>query len=323
MKHILVETQIKGYFKTQEGLFKNKFTRNFGRIIDGLIRDENVSGIDTGGSSFTINTGSGGLVRSISTIYPQGVTLFTAYGTGASPPAITDTNIVLDTIIPTSIIDIIETPEETSIVVGGRYTVPTAKTFAEMGLFLQVDRRCLLARSLVSATKTPFVTYLEGYQLSFPATFTRWFVRALYSAMVGHYSAQGHALVARAVDGSYYVLNSGDTFRGALDIMIGKDNSPASPEHYNLLSPITSLANQIQIVEEDTAVQEIRIIRQGTYSPTTEVTLGEVGLFADLYGFRDTTGANRRTLLVRVPIDPPITLTPGTTYTIGIVIRLS
>jgi len=108
-------------------------------------------------------------------------------------------------------------------------------------------------------------------------------------------------------------------FAGSPDVVIGSDNSPPSPTDYNLKAPIGSLSDQVHAVEIDTAVQECRIVRTGRITPTTNITLGEVGLFCNV---NDTTGTARRIMVARGIWDPPVTLEAGVTYTIGIALRL-
>jgi hypothetical protein len=140
--------------------------------------------------------------------------------------------------------------------------------------------------------------------------------------MVGHRSIQTHCVTARRIDGQAFAIRSADTFTGTLDLMIGSDNTPTTPTDYDLKAPIGSLTDQTQAVDVDTTANEVRIVRQGRFVPSVDTTLGEIGLFADLHGFVDGAVGAQKTLLVRVTVDPPITLTTGTSYTIGLVIKL-
>jgi hypothetical protein len=79
------------------------------------------------------------------------------------------------------------------------------------------------------------------------------------------------------------------------------------------------LGNQTHAVEIDTTLQECRIVRYGTYTPSTNVTLGEVALFINIY---DTSGTARKIMVARGVWDTPVTLVAGTTYTIGIALKL-
>jgi hypothetical protein len=323
---ILVETDIKGYFVVDKERIKNRFTVSMGRAIDGLLRKADVYVSDEGGSTVSLYTSYGGLLYYSSTTNNAGSTVLVQYGTGTTSPAVTDTNLASpDLIIPTSLIDIAEATDRTEIVIGGKYTPSLDKTFREIGLKIHVTgtARTLLARALIPETvRSAYTTYMDGYVLAFPSTFTRWFIRALYCAMTGHYGSRSHGLPAVRHDGITYVIRNGDPFAGSPDLQIGSDNSPASPTDYNLKSPIGSLADQTQTVEVDTVLNEVRVIRSGRYTPATDTVLGEIGLFGDINGYISGSVGSQKTLLVRVPLDTPVTLTAGTTYTIALIIKL-
>jgi hypothetical protein len=215
------------------------------------------------------------------------------------------------------------------LVLAGRWAPTVSKTLYEVGLLWETDTanhyRTLLARTVVSGgiSKSPFTIYLDGYRLTFPATFTKWFVRALFSAMMGFYCVRWMSLPVKDTTGVWFSTRSADTFAGSPDVMIGSDNSSASPDQYSLLSPIASLSSQSQSVEVDTSLQEVRVVRTGTYTPLASVTLGEVGLFANLNVYSDTSVVSKKVMVARVPLGTPVTLSPGTTYTIGIVLRFA
>jgi hypothetical protein len=328
---ILVVADAKGFFSIHDyGLVKNKFTRNFGYIIDGLLRRANVSVYDMGGTSRTAYVSYGGLARSGEAGYDIGVPFYIIFGYGTTAPTITDNNLVsLTDWLNVSIYDIVELSNETSIVLAGRWASTVSKTLSEVGLlyefFLSSHYKTLLARTVVTGgiSKTALTTYLDGYKLTFPATFSRWFIRALFACMIGLYCVQWMCLPVRDTTGAWFVVRNADTFAGSPDARIGRDNTPASPDHYNLLDPIGSLSSQSQTVEVDTVNQEVRVVRTGTYTPSTTETLGEIGLFATLNVYSDTTVVTKTFLIARVPLDTKVTLYPSTTYTLGIVLRFA
>jgi hypothetical protein len=171
-------------------------------------------------------------------------------------------------------------------------------------------------------TRTAFTEYFDGYAVSFPASYTIWFVRALQMALSGNDQRQTRGRLATAADGSRFSIRAPRAFAGTPDVVIGSDNTPPSPTDYNLKAPIASLTSQAQTVEVDTTLQEVRVVRTGTYTPTTNVTLGEIGLFVNLNAFAAGSLTTKKTMLVRAALDTPVTLSAGTTYTLGIVIRL-
>jgi hypothetical protein len=330
-KLIIAEVPIRGFFRLYGGLLiRNKFTRNMGFIIDGLLRLVNTTVYDEGGTARTAQTSTGSLLQSATGSLEQGPPIFAQFGTGTTAPTVNDNNLASPSLIlPTSYIDVIETTNSTSLLIAARYSPSSLINATEMGLKLFVDTAnnyaTLLARTTFpsAVSRSAYMSYFDGYQLTFPAEFTRWFVRALFCAMVGHRRRPTQCLNAKMPDGSDYVIQSANVFAGSPDVVIGADNTPASPTSANLVSPMVSLGSQSQIVEVDTTLSEVRIVRTGIYTPSTTTQLGEIGLFANINGFVGATVAARRTLLVRVALPTPITLNAGTTYTLGIVLKFS
>jgi len=330
-KQIIAEVPISGFFRLDGGLFiKNKFTRNMGYIVDGLLRRVDVNVFDEGGISRSIATSTGSLLQSWSPPFEQGLTIFAQFGTGTTAPTVNDNNLASPSLIlPTSYIDIVEDTNSTNLLIAARYSPSSLLNATEMGLKLFVDTAnnhvTLLSRTRFpsAVSRSAYTPYFDGYQLTFPAEFTLWFVRALFCAMVGHRRRSSLCLNSKMPDGSDYAIQSANVFVGSPDVVIGTDNTPASPTFTNLRSPIVSLGTQTQTVEVDTALNEVRIVRTGIYTPSTTVTLGEIGLFANINGFVGATVAARRTLLVRVALSTPVTLDAGTTYTLGIVLKFT
>ena len=330
-KQIIAEVPVRGFFRLDGGLLiRNKFTRNMGFIIDGLLRLTNVTVFDEGGASRTAQTSTGSLLQSAGASGEQGPVIFAQFGTGTTAPTVNDNNLASPSLIlPTSYIDIVEDTSSMNLLIAARYSTSTLLNATEMGLKLFVDTAgnfvTLLSRTRFpsAVSRSAYVSYFDGYQLSFPAEFTQWFVRALFCAMVGHRRRPTSCLNSKMPDGSDYAIQSPNVFAGSPDVVIGSDNTPASPTFTNLRSPIAPLSTQTQTVEVDTALNEVRIVRTGIYTPATTTQLGEIGLFANINGFVGATVAARRTLLVRVALSTPITLNAGTTYTLGIVLKFT
>jgi hypothetical protein len=177
----------------------------------------------------------------------------------------------------------------------------------------------LVARAIIDPAITKYANtlYEEGWQIDFPANYTRWFT-SIYFWMEWFNSTEV-GLPFLDVTGTQYVSKQVSPWAGSPDIMIGSDNTPPSPTDYNLKAPIGSLSSQSQTIEIDTTLQECRIVRTGTYTPSTNVTLGEVALFTNIY---DTSGTARKVMVARGVWDTPVTLIGGTTYTIGIALKL-
>jgi hypothetical protein len=328
---VLAEVAVAGRFVLDGGVaVRNKFTRNAGYVLDGLLRLANVTLYDEGGTGRTASTGNGGLLTSHTASSNMGQPVFLQFGTGTTSPTVTDNNLVAaDIAVPTQYVDTVETSSETRLVIAGRWAPDAGKSYAEAGLKWIFDASynyaALLARTVFPSyqTRSAYTEYLDGYVLSFPASFTVWFVRALHAALSGHDARQTRGRAAVDVTGASFAMRAPRVFAGSPDVMIGSDNSPASPTDYNLKAPVASLGSQSQIVEVDTTLQEVRVVRTGTYTPSANVTLGEIGLFCSLNGFAGGSAVTRKVMLVRVPLDTPVTLSAGTTYTLGIVIRLA
>jgi hypothetical protein len=328
---VVAEVPVRGYFVLDEGVaVRNKFNRNMGYILDGLLKVASVTVFDEGGTGRTAQTSTGGLLYSNSASYLTGSPVFLQFGTGTATPTVTDNNLATpDLYPPTNYIDTIETDTSTQLVVAGRWAPDASKNYTEAGLKWISDTSGnyahLLARTLFPGylPRSAYEEYFDGYVLSFPASFTVWFVRALQSALSGTDRRQARGRLARMTTGERFVIQAPRAFAGSPDVAIGSDNTPPSPTDYNLRSPIASLGSQTQTVEVDTSLQEVRIVRSGVYTPSTTVTLGEIGLFCNLNGYVGGTLAGRRTLLVRVALSEPVTLAAGTTYSFAIVIRLA
>jgi hypothetical protein len=178
----------------------------------------------------------------------------------------------------------------------------------------------LLARVILDPpiNKEANTMFTEGWRITFPSNYTRWFLRCFY---LGSPNQSGdHGRFVRAIDGSNYIIRElASIYAGSTDVMIGRDNTSPTPLDYALKDPIGSLSSQSQSVEIDTTLQECRIVRIGTYTPSVNETLGEVGLFAN---FTDVSGTARKVMIARGVWDTPLTLVAGTPYTIGIVLRL-
>jgi hypothetical protein len=329
-KLILADAPLRGYFVLDEGLIiKNKFIRNMGYIIDGLLRLADVTVYEEGGTGRTGKTSTGGLLYSPDTTNRIGQPAFLQFGTGSTSPTVTDNNLAAPDInTPTHYIDTVETGTSTQLVFAARWAPDANKNYTEAGLKWisnsSYNYAILLARTVFPSylTRSAYTEYFDGYAISFPTNYTVWFIRALQMALSGHDYRLTRGRPATATDGSSFSMQVPRVFAGTPDVVIGSDNSSPSPTDYNLKAPIASLSSQSQSVEVDTTLQEVRVVRTGTYTPTTNVTLGEIGLFCNLNAYVAGSLTTKKTMLVRVALSTPVTLSAGTTYTLGIVIRL-
>jgi len=330
-KKIIAEVPIVGYFILDGlGAVKNKFTRNFGYMLDGLLRRADVTVYDEGGTGRTLKTSSGGLLWSATSSTEMGNAIFFHFGLGTTSPTVTDNNLASpQEFTPTNYIDVIEGDTETQLLIGAKWSPDVERAYSEVGLKLFTDIYynyvTLLTRSLIGPpllSRSVYTDYFDAYIVSFPASITKWFVRALLCSMAGQRRRPTRCLSAIATDGSMFSIRSGDTFAGSPDIQIGSDNTTPSPSQYKLVSPIGSLASQTQTVEVDTTANEVRVLRCGSITPTTDLTLGEIGLFAVLHGFVAGSAVTRTVMIGRITLPTVQTLFAGNTYTICFMFRL-
>jgi len=334
---ILLEVEpLKGYYIPNVNkpeprmMFKNKPYRNLGAILDGLLgyRDATVYG--TGGSSGTFKVSS--RIWSLPSASFISDYMMLNFGLRADPDDITRYELyqrIDDWGVET--LPFLEFGDNYSrLKMYTRYVFYTQLSVSEVGLYHQVTYgdggyNLLLARTIIapSVERYPATIYEDGYQIEFPANVTRNFLELLYITLIGTPSLSGTYLgyLIRASDGNYYTARRKGQLIDTPNLKIGDNNTPPTPTNYNLKGTVYgSLSNQAQDFQVDTAKQEMRIVRTGTFTPSSDVVLGEIGWFLNVY---DYTGTKRECLMIRGVYDPPITLQANTTYTMGLVLKLS
>jgi hypothetical protein len=306
--------------KRRKYLFKlpNKGYKNLPYALNASIINANQTLIDNTGTSRTWHPTS--LIFTVlnigSSSNPHDITRYELYsrifGTG-----------------PSGLRWTVEETDKTSVITYHKYmfTFPD-RAVGEVGLYFKgyyLDGTVhyfytyLVARVIIDPAITKYANtlYEEGWQIDFPANYTQWLIKILFWLVWQNTGEVG--LPFLDITGAQYISRQGSPFAGSPDVAIGSDNTPPSPTDYNLKAPIASLGNQTQVVEIDTSLQECRIVRYGTYTPSTNVTLGEVALFTYIY---DTSGTARKVMVARGVWDTPVTLVAGTTYTIGIALKM-
>ena len=321
---IIKRVETRGYFFLGDRKYKNVINRNMGYLLDALMRNTTVSLTDATGATDTgLSITGRGLTHFIITL-----------GSGTTSPTITDNGLASSKIqsIPINYLDVDESQtSQTGIVWASAYSAPASATISEVSLALALGlgdtAAYLLARSLLS---TPISLNggeerFDGYFIVMSAEFTRWFARAIASAF--SCSAYGNLPQRKALnaDGTYGVFSTcSNPFTGTLDLRIGSDPAAPTPTDTDLKSTIGSLNSQNQTVEVDAGNQETRIVRTGTITPTSNLTLNEIGLFATVNEFSGswTSTTTKSVLLLRAVYPNPITLSSGVTYTMGVAIVL-
>jgi hypothetical protein len=308
--------------KRRKYLFKipNKGYKNFAYALHSSLSNTNQTLIDISGYSRTFNPDSFALTRLNlgSSSSPHDVTRYELYsrhfGTGVL-----------------GVHWLVEGTENTSLVTYHPYSfLPPDKAIGEVGLYFvghYYDTQYyeylfftyLVARAIIDPAITKYANtlYEEGWQIDFPSNYTKWFLRVYFRPMQ-RFAGDFNTLITD-INGYLYATRERSPWAGSPDVMIGSNNTPPSPTDYALKSPIGSLSSQAQAVEIDTTLQECRVVRTGTYTPTANITLGEVALFTNVY---DAGGTARKIMVARGVWDTPVTLVANTTYTIGIALRL-
>ena len=314
----------------------NKGYRNLAYVLNAFITNATQTIIDTGGASRTFYPRKA-IDAPNTSLYLGSNCMMSPYslnvGSSTSPHDVTRYELYsryfsvgahgIGYVVPES--------DKTKIVTYHRYAfAPPSKAVGEAGLYMRFASNnyylayvyhyhALLARAIIDPVveKIANVEYEEGWEIVFPANYTKWFVDAVQLSEMTGEGALG-PLVMDAT-GAYRIARYANMWAGSPDVMIGSDNSPPSPTDYHLKAPIASLSSQTHAVEIDTTLQECRIVRTGTYTPAATTVLGEVALYTNIY---DDTGTARKIMIARGIWDPPVTLEAGVTYTIGIALRL-
>jgi len=307
---------------------QNKGYRNLAYILYGFINNSNVTLITTDGSSYTFSPNivytvslSGINVSHLPTS-PLGLN----FGTSNNPHDITRYELYSRftdrPVLGNKYIDFLT--DKSVLTSFFRYAITTTQTFSEVGLYVFVrgyyEYRILLSRGIINITREAYTEYFDGYQIEFPLNFTKNFIKAL-DILFGyiHGGASVYGVALKDINGSNFVMRQLGQPASGIDIWIGSDNTPPSSDHYHVLSPISSLTNNAVNVVLDTTLQECRIEFTGTYTPTTDVDVGEIACYMSV---NDTGGTARKIMIARGVWDTLIHLNAGTTYAFSIVIKL-
>jgi len=308
-----------------KSVFKNKPVSNMGKLLHILYTASSQTLKDTGGGSWSLDTGLSIYLGSSNPVYnsfhrPPSLINF---GIDPTPPTLSDyelKNRITDTGTPAFILPPIYETNRTRLRFYSRYYLPVGYTVKEAGLYLRTSTiTFMLTRAVIpdGLQRNEFTQYEDGYEIVLPANYTTNFAELIHKYLTADASNLfGNQVIA--TDRSKYVIRRGVT---SPDLVIGSDNTPPSPSDYYLKGTVYgSLSSQSASYEEDTTLQEIRSIRVGTITPTSNITVGEIALTLGVY---DHTGATRRIMIARGTWTPAIQLQSGTTYTLGIVLKLS
>jgi len=327
---ILLELEpVGGYFKPNidrpqpTKIYKNKPTSNLGRLLHILYTASNQSLKDTGGGSRTFDTNWLNTYTAGGTGYGVVIEATTLINFGLDPttPTISDLELISKIAsegAPALLLPPIYESDKTRLRFYSRYMLPLEYNVKEVGLYLKAYHKFLIARAVIpdGLLRDDYTQYEDGYEIVLPSNYTRNFANLLWKYFLSRSDLFGD--VVTDIYGVNYIIRRGVT---SPDVVIGSNNTPPSPADYYLKgTDLGSLGSQATAYEEDTALQEIRSIRYGTITPSSNITVGEIALTIGVY---DHTNTVRRIMIARGVWIPAITLQAGTTYTLGIVLKLS
>jgi len=299
-------------------IFKNKPVDNLGKLLHILCTANNQTLKTVTGDEYTFDTNWTFATYGYSSI--EALTLIN-FGLDPTTPTIDDLELksrIADEGAPAFLLPPIYEADKTRLRFYSRYITPLGSIIREVGLYIKANYPTLLARAIIpdGIQRNGFTQYEDGYELVLPANYTRSFASLLWKYFTSKSNLIGDVITD--VNGINYIVRRGVT---SPDLRIGSDNTPPSPDNWYLRgTDYGSLSNQNVAYEKDTALQEIRSIRYGTITPTVNRTVGEIALTIGVYDHTDTV---RRIMIARGVWIPAITLQKGTTYTLGIVLKLS
>jgi hypothetical protein len=321
---IIKRPRIDDYYELK--MIKNKGYRNLAYWLNSFILNAEQTLLKTDGASIAVlrkyTTASGTYYRSMNP-YSYGFN----FGASTSPHDVSRYELYsrwfADPIGAIAWLEELDT--ETRLQTYEEYSfVAPNKAIGEAGLYADFNiggwrGYFLLARAIIEPVgeKVAMTVYKDGWRVTFPSNYTRHFLRAWYFHFEQGPDAWGR--IIKDITGADFIVREISSFAGSPDVMIGRDNTAPSVTDYHLKDPIGSLSSQSHSVEIDTTLQECRIVRTGTYTPSVNETLGEVALYTNVY---DQAGTSHKIMIARGVWDTPLTLVAGTPYTIGIVLRL-
>jgi hypothetical protein len=321
---IIKRPRIDDYYDLK--MIKNKGYRNLAYWLNSFILNASQTLLTKDGASLDVSkkyiTGAGTYLRTMNP-YSYGFN----FGASTNPHAVDRYELYsrwfADPIGAIAWLEELDTETRLQTYEEYSFVVPN-KAMGEAGLYANFNIGSwkgyfLLARAIIDplVEKVAMTVYKDGWRVTFPSNYTRHFLRAWYFHFDTGPDAWGR--IIKDITGADFIVREYSSFAGSPDVMIGRDNTAPSVTDYHLKNPIGSLGSQSHSVEIDTTLQECRIVRIGTYTPSVNETLGEVALYTNVY---DQAGTSHKIMIARGIWDPTVTLVSGTTYTIGIVLRM-
>lgn len=328
--HITVNIHNEGYWIINGKIIKNKLTANWLYLLASLITNNSYTAINQQNGSESTNGNN--VVHSPNSADTRGMSLIweIMYGSSQTAPTISDYNLNTPEFLTNAVGAYeVESSSGAGIILYNQFMTLSQTTIYEIGLFFDIDlngsNAILLSHLIFSNGLTiPANTWIQhGYQLFFPVPYTIWLVRSIFSnafkVWEGPYSSGGlsnsypYTIFTDITKTNFLPGNVAQINSWSLEI--GTGTTPATPQDYALGSPLASLINQTSTVTINTSTNSGTIIFSGSYTPTANVTVGELGLYGVI---QDQSGTKHTVLLIHVVFSTPISLTANTGYTFTI-----
>jgi len=310
------------------GRVKNILTRNFARALYGILNDSKVTIYNIENSGHEIDF-TAGLFAYPYVIGYYGAEYGLFFGAGNQNETITVYKLNTPKFhVLANYIDTIEDVSFTSILIGTRYVPPSTLTITELGLLLiagyySYNAYLMTYKALTEGLdRTYGEEYRDGYEIRFPAEYTKWFIRALAFSMFSYNRRYFYGWGVRDINGNWILLKTDKTFGKISKMVLGSGTKTPSPDDYYLESPIAEITDLSLQIIEDTQNNVCRLKINGTITPDTSIELSEIGITATVSAILPVSGSTNEILIIRKVLDSPMTLSPNITYTITIELLL-
>jgi hypothetical protein len=332
--HIDIKIHQKGYWIINGKVIENKLTANWIYLLASAL---NISGYTvTQQDNTTATTGGANYVHAPNSVSTNKVALLwlIMYGSSLTSPTISDYKLN-SPLFNTNVVGAyeVESNSGAGIVLYNQFMVASQQTIYEMGLFFgnnlnNAPAEAILVSHLLfsNGLTIPNNIWIQhGYQLFFPVPFTIWIVRSIFSNAFkiweGNYTSGGipngnaFTLITDINNNTFLPQYNGQI--NSWSLAIGTGTTPATPQDYALGSPLASLLSQTMNINIDKTNNAGYLTFSGTYSPSSNVTVGEIGLYGII---KDQSGNSHTVLLIHYVFSTPVSLTAGTQYTFSITI---
>lgn len=283
---------------------RNLLVYNFWAFASAYLGDYNVDVIDTGASGRTLRSSSD----------MNAASSFVTFGT-RSDAATFDQYALLarDTTREGAAITPGLVVEADKIRV--RFGRVSAGAVAEVGLYQSVYDTGGYSREVMWG-RTPFSVPGAGYNVYYDVVVRSPFLKNFAAYLFGLLSETNQTLVSRA-GASYAARTTSDANSGGAYTLVGTSNAPFSFDQYELTNPLvlTSFFNLYWSYRS-----YVMGIASGATRLPSAMTIAEVGVAQRIY---DTAGALKDTLLLRIPLESPISKEDGEVFSCIVVFYAS